>query len=548
MRFSSTIYKVGLLSCLCLASCVKETLPSSGLVTGDQVGSNPAAIDALAKGIPASMVKAGLISSYTSYHSNFGLPSIHLAMEAMTGDLVVAGEVGYYWHSHYGTAKNLGKTSAVIDIVWRSYYSWIKSSNDLIKLVKDKSENNKTYRKYMAQAFTYRAKCYLDLVRLYEFKENKYTQAANVLGLTVPYVDENTTEEDAKNNPRVPVAQMYELIMADLNKAEEIFEELNQPSSPYEPSLAAIYGMKARLYMEIASAEDSDEDYAQAATYARKAITQSGATVMTQEQWQSPATGFNSATAGGWIWALPQSSSEIKSLYNYTAHMTIETSWSYAKMTYPSINRIMYAKISPNDFRKYSWIDPDRDIYDYSLVTNELNGKDYLTDVLKDYSSIKFRPAGGQFDEYTLGGIVDIPLMRMEEMLFIEMEATAHKSLASARGLLNDFMSNRYINGAVYDCNRKTATLEDFIDEMIAQKRTEFWGEGIIMFDLKRLDLSPSPRGYVGTNAPNDYRLNTEGRAPFWNFVISLTEESNNTAIEGYNNPDPSNKVTIWTP
>ncbi len=548
MRIISTIYKGGLLSCLCFTSCVKETLPSSGLVTGDQIASNTAAIDALAKGIPASMVKPGLITSYYSYHSNFGLPSIHLAMEAMTGDLVVAGEVGYYWHSPFGTSKGLGKTNAVIDIVWRSYYSWIKSSNDLINLVKDKSESNKTFKKYMAQAFTYRAKCYLDLVRLYEFKENKYTQGANVLGLTVPYVDEHTTEKEAKNNPRVSVGAIYELILADLNRAEDIYVELTQEVSPYEPSLPVIYGMKARFYMEVATAFGSAEDYAQAATYARKAISESGAKILSQQQWQSTTTGFNSATANGWIWALPQSSSEIKSLYNYTSHMTIETSWSYAKMTYPSINKIMYAKISPNDFRKYSWIDPDRGIYDYQLVSDDIKGVDYLTGILKDYSSIKFRPAGGSFDGYTKGGIVDIPLMRMEEMLFIEMEATAHKSLSSARNLLNDFMSNRYINGAVYDCSAKVLTLEDFINEMIAQKRTEFWGEGIVMFDLKRLNLSPSPRGYVGTNAPNDYRLNTVGRAPFWNFVIPLTEESNNVAIEGNNNPDPSNKVTIWTP
>ena len=55
-----------------------------------------------------------------------------------------------------------------------------------------------------------------------------------------------------------------------------------------------------------------------------------------------------------------------------------------------------------------------------------------------------------------------------------------------------------------------------------------------------------SKRGYVGTNAPASYRLNCEGRAPYWNFVISRGETQNNPAVASQNNPDPSNKVELW--
>ena len=81
---------------------------------------------------------------------------------------------------------------------------------------------------------------------------------------------------------------------------------------------------------------------------------------------------------------------------------------------------------------------------------------------------------------------------------------------------------------------------------MMAQKYIEFWGEGIVMFDLKRLDMS-TKRGYVGTNSPTSYRLNTDGRAPYWNFVISRGEVQNNKAIIGKNNPDPSGIIKPWT-
>jgi hypothetical protein len=133
--------------------------------------------------------------------------------------------------------------------------------------------------------------------------------------------------------------------------------------------------------------------------------------------------------------------------------------------------------------------------------------------------------------------------MRVEEMYLIEAEATAQSNIVAARELLNEFMKYRFTDGS-YDCSERTPTLKSFIEELILQKRIEFWGEGIIMFDLKRLDMSMT-RGYKGTNSPSDYRLNTDGRAPHWNFVIPRGEIQNNPAV--VNNPDPSGKITPWT-
>ena len=45
-----------------------------------------------------------------------------------------------------------------------------------------------TQKSYLGFAYAYRAMFYLDLVRLYEFKENNYTEAPGVLGLGVPIV------------------------------------------------------------------------------------------------------------------------------------------------------------------------------------------------------------------------------------------------------------------------------------------------------------------------------------------------------------------------
>ena len=105
--------------------------------------------------------------------------------------------------------------------------------------------------------------------------------------------------------------------------------------------------------------------------------------------------------------------------------------------------------------------------------------------------------------------------------------------------------SYRMTGGATYDCTARAGTPEAFLNELMLQKRIEFWGEGIVLYDMKRLNMS-SRRGYVGTNAPASYRLNVDGRAPYWNIVITRGETQNNPVIATQNNPDPSGLVELW--
>ena len=156
-------------------------------------------------------------------------------------------------------------------------------------------------------------------------------------------------------------------------------------------------------------------------------------------------------------------------------------------------------------------MNPDREKYPYSYYQTTLDKKTWENSI-QDYTGFKFRPGEGNGVTFSVGSVADFPLMRVEEMYLIEAEATAQSNIVAARELLNEFMKYRFTDGS-YDCSERTPTLKSFIEELILQKRIEFWGEGIIMFDLKRLDMSMT-RGYKGTNSPSDYRLNTDGRAP----------------------------------
>ena len=525
------------------AACIQET-HSVTVATEDQV-----TLQTLIKGIPSAMMEPGSAGYASSGQAwDFGLPAIHLATESMTGDLVVTGNIGYDWFQQWGTNDALGQEYAVCVLTWNTYYRWIAMCNDIIRKISrmDSADITATDIQYLGFAYAYRAYSYLDLVRLYEFKENNYTDGDGIVGLSVPIVTEESTEEQAKNNPRAMADDVFDkVIFPDLDKAEELLANY-VPSNKYAVSTALIYGLKARAYIDRATAHEDPELYAKAAEYARKAISSSSCTPLTQAEWEDPVNGFNNASSNNsWIWGLPLASENVASLFCFTAHMSTEQSWSaYGFSVGRGINKNLYNSIDRNDFRKHSWLDPDRSSYEYKSCRTD--SKTYFASSLADYVNIKFRPAGGEYKISATGGAADHPMMRVEEMYFIEAEARAQENLNEGISLLNSFMNNYRITGGSYDCGKKATSLKGFINELMLQKRIEFWGEGIVMFDLKRLDMS-TKRGYVGTNSPTSYRLNTDGRAPYWNFVISRGEVQNNKAIIGKNNPDPSGIIKPWT-
>ena len=240
------------------AGCIEETFPTGGTVTSDQVDASPNALQYLANGIPSAMMAsgtAGYASSY-GYHADFGLPGIHLMTEAMLEDFTISGELGYFWFGAFFQNTAMGADYIYPAYFWDCYYAWIKLTNDLIaKAGEVTDETDPMIVNVLGQAYAYRAMCYLDLARLYEPKDNKLAPVGeNIKGLTVPIVTENTTETDAKYNPRATREQMYDFIFSDLQMAEKY---LNASDNSYtNPTLGAVYGMYARAYVELGAEDD----------------------------------------------------------------------------------------------------------------------------------------------------------------------------------------------------------------------------------------------------------------------------------------------------
>ena len=539
------------------AGCISETFPKGSTLTSEQVDNSEYSLSYLVNGIPSAMMAAGTAgyASQYGYHADFGIAAIHFMTESMLEDLTVSGELGYYWFGAFLQNLSMGADYIYGAYFWDCYYAWIKLTNEIISRASAMNlEDDAEVRDYLGQAYAYRAMFYLDLARIYEPKRNGYTEiSSDIEGLTVPIVDEFTTEEIAKNNPRATREDIYGFILADLENAEKFLD--SKATSYTRPTLSAVYGLYARAYLEMGYTDDAvNKDYnVLAAEYARKAITTSGKTPLTQAQWEDPANGFNSGNSNNaWIWGLTLSVENSSNLITGGAHLVSEAKWGYGVLSQPSANKAFYEQIDNADFRKHSWLDPKFfEFYNYKLAGNAndqqefLNGS-YYQYAASPYQSLKFRPASGECNDYTIGNLVDCMLMRVEEMYFIEIEATLRTSGPdAARELLHNFI--RKYRYSSYDCTLVTGSESSFIREMMLQKRIEFWGEGILFYDYKRLNQGIT-RGYAGTNFPSVARFNTTGRSPQWNVCITRGEtQSNNAVPQTLNNPDPTGKMELWT-
>lgn len=517
---------VAVLGAAVLNSCIKETFPMSATATTEQVGASASALEASVNGIPAQMSQGYLVYGNQTYENDMAYPLYMITFAEMTGEMYAVGDAGYDHYQSSSTCLYYGPTDTRQSYVpWRTMYMFIKGANDVIGAIDEETASDAQLA-YKGMAYAYRAFCYFMLTSMYEPVENIYTDVSRVKGLTVPIVTEQTTEEQAKNNPRAPHAEMISFILSDLDNAQKFLANSSSANKMF-PSLAVAYGIRAKVLM-------LDGQYAEAEKYARQAITASGCRPLTQAEWEDPKTGFNTANSA-WMWYTTYSAENMGNLCNFTGWMSAEADWGYASLTIPGIDKALYDRIPDTDFRKHSWVDPGKmDYYKYQTVRDA----DWFEE-LPDYTALKFRCVAGDFETYSVGGVCDVPMMRVEEMYYIEAEAKAHQDLAAGVQALNAFVQTYRDPSYSFSTN----SFEAFADEYVFQKKIEFWGEGISFHDIKRLKTGVY-QYYEGTNAPGtNFYINCEGIKPNMNFCIPTAELQNNSALEGFNNPDPSGTV-----
>ncbi len=560
--------------------CIDEEVPTS-VATDGQITQSGDVTNRLINGLGAIMVEnatSGVDSEY-----DWGYPCQMFIRDVLCEDMTVSSST----YDRFLWVSDGEDLSIYCEYAYYFYYTLIQNANNIIGKY-DKADATDEERHAVGMAKAYRALAYLDLAREYEYKKtgieelDQKAEASNIYGLSVPLVTDATTKAQARNNPRAPFYRMYKFIMNDLDKAEAALADYDRDEDDKDkPDINVVYGLKARLWLEMASrfdqnaddlaaqvSHDADDDgysplgitsaadcYAKAAEYARKAITSGEFSPITKDQWFDKNEAFNTANQG-WMWkACLGSKSQIGYwYYSWMGFVNSESSrytWArYYGHTYGTsysafrcIGSHLYSQISDDDWRKKTWVDPldagEPAIPDgYSTLLKNDEWKE-----LSAYASLKFHGGSGNLDDYNVFLLCDVPLMRVEEMHFIYAEAVAHTDgLPAGVSALEHFVNTyRYEDASSpYRCG--AADMDSFIDELLVQKRIEFWGEGIVLFDYKRL-TKPIDRSRSG-NVPLSYQLVSKSGYVFagMNYYIPQDEQNQNSSC--VLNPDPSGKVS----
>lgn len=536
-------------------SCVEEYEPQNGNVTNGQAGSAPGSFDNFVSGITTSLNgQSNYSNDPKGYNNDFGMPSMFIMHDVMGQDMVSNGTGTDWFSSWYMYDQTLGPSYAHCQMPWTVYYAWIKNCNTVISMAG--AEPSEERKAGAGIAYAVRAAMYEDLARLYASK----TYAQDPSAETVPYIDENTTAAASTNNPRKTNEEMWALILADLDKAEEYLQGY-QRTDGATPNLSVVYGLKARAYLTM-------EDWPNAEKYAKLAME--GYNVMSADEYTDPETGFNSPN-GAWMWYLTyKADDQVLSINDadtsWGSWMTLEITNGYGYASNYGgahlMDRHLYETIPATDCRKKCFLDFSLDemtseseqlakLSEYTdypeqmVITAEASGLGF------GGLSVKFRAAGGEAghaNQYT-AFLQSVPLMRVEEMKLIEAEAVGMQAGREAEGiaLLTAFAQQRdpnYVYGRHNESYGNTST-SAFQNEIWWQRRVEFWGEGLSLWDIKRLNKAVI-RSYAGTNHLEGMRWNStdatdraEGNnyPSAMNFCIVQSETNYNTACT--NNPAP---------
>ena len=525
--------------------CIKELEPHSSSVTVNQASKAPGAYDNFVNTVTNSLTGSFTYSGSSSMQPwDFGYPSFYLQRDVMGNDIVCEDSGSEFYNQWYTCGTGLGPDYAYCQIPWTYYYKWIKNCNTVLSMYNSDPTESKKAGAGIALAM--RAMFFMDLARMYSAK----TYGEDKTASTVPYINEKTLIEDCARNPRATNEEIFGYIIEDLNLAEEYLDGYTR-SDKYVPDQSVVYGLKARAYLTM-------EDWANAEKYAK--LAQNGYTELSADQYTDQKTGFNTPN-DAWMFAMTYKSTDDNIKLNdgdssWGSQMIVEVSESqcgYAA-NYVGPKRIdyhLYSTIPETDFRRMCWVD---------FAIDELGTKAEIIEALSKYSDspsglfntgyntsakesvggipVKFRPKDGEHADQYKAFTVAVPMMRVEEMKLIEIEAAGMQDESRGKALLTEFATKRDPNfeyGTHHDSYYATRA-NAFQQECWWQRRVEFWGEGMATFDIKRYGAGII-RSYAGTNHPEGYCWN-ETKTPQWMTLCFVRTESNyNSAL--VQNPTP---------
>jgi starch-binding outer membrane protein, SusD/RagB family len=352
------------------------------------------------------------------------------------------------WVSHKNDA------SGYVSYPFRLYYRCIGNANALIGNIDNATGPDAEKKRLKAEGLTMRAWAYFNLVQIYGKRYDSTTTNSD-LGVSMPLSD-----KDVKL-PRSTVAENYIQIVKDLEDAIALFAAGSAVPNKSHLSIHAARAIRARVALTM-------QEYSKAAAFAKAVVDGGAFSLMSNTAYQS---GFNSIANSEWIWGAFVQSDQGDTFGSYFAQISWNGNTTYVRSRPKRVNSALYNLITATDVRKKMW-EPAPTATNFPLPLS--------TYAREPFMSRKFKTR-------ELPTIGDVPYIRLAEMYLIMAEAYANLPgrETDARNALFTLAKNRDANYTL-----STNSGQALINEILVQRRVEFWGEGFRFFDLKRLNQS----------------------------------------------------------
>ncbi len=496
-----------------LSSCIEDAeLTSVMTETKKQeiAEANPDKVFASAVAGIYSDIQSFYKSNYS--HNYFGQKSFDYLTSLMGNDMIMTGRYGMslyhylldFWQENYVPTENR----------WYEYYNVIANSNNILRTI-DPETTNEASKKYRATALGLRGYGYLYLSYLYQYSYQvgvdgtKWGKGGNYANSPlVPLILETTTEDQ----PRSSVATIMAQIVSDLEASYKIFEEIGavKTSDPtdFDGTVAAMYLARAYMIMN---------DWDNALKYAN-VVCDNYPVLTTKDQ---ILQGFSSLSLPDVVFGCDITADNSTIYMSWFSQMDAFSDGYAGIGVWRGAFKPLIDRVADDDVR-LDWFVTSRNLNTNPAIA--VLGS--LGKLAIYYQSLKFIGAGresvlanGSGAGWELG---DYIYLRSEEAYLMKAEILAHKGDSKAVTVLNDFMKTRQPS-----YNYTFTNKADLIEEIIFQKRVEFWGEGMEFLDNRRLNI-PVDRTVTGSNHYSGaiFRYEQEDRVFLYQLPISEMESN----------------------
>src|SRR5690606_37263699 len=404
-------------------------------------------------------------------------------MEVLGEDMVMTANANGWFIGDYRWLSHRDVNSFMVRFNYGFYYALIGNANQIIAHI-DNAVGPDAEKDFLkAQALTYRAWSYFQMVQLYG---ERYERGGDNSGLGVSLI----TEPIEGAVPRNTVEEVYAQINADLDAAIGLFADAVSLPDKSHLNVNVAKGIKARVAL-------TQQNYPVAAQFAREA--REGFPLMSQSEYMA---GFSDFSNEEWMWGINHREDQPTYFYSFFAYLG-DFSSTNTRGNPKAINSKLYDQISDSDIRKQLW-DPTGENEDFPVVDGGIR---------MPYMTRKFML------ENPNNSNGDLAFMRAAEMYLIEAEALARDGQdAAAADVLYDLAVSR---DEEYELSANTG--QALVDEIMIQRRVELWAEGFRFYDLKRLNL---PLDRTGANhiASLAVKLSEPAGTKNWQFLIPQGE------------------------